>query len=57
MENDDFINFKIQDPTPTKFIGGYIIGEGLQFNFTKKPFFLHRWFCRILLGWKWTNTP
>lgn len=44
-----------------KIVGGYDItgiggGTGsIVFNMTKKPLLIHRFFCRILLGWKWVN--
>ncbi len=44
-----------------KVVGGYDItgiegGTGsIVFNMTKKPLLIHRFFCRILLGWKWVN--
>lgn len=57
MENDKFLGLKVPETFPTNYVGGWIVASGIQFNTTKKPFFLHRWFCRILLGWKWTNIP
>ena len=46
----------IQTP---KTVGGYDITGGstgyIIFNMTKKPNVVHRFFCRLLLGWKWTD--
>jgi hypothetical protein len=38
--------------------GEYVIGEGLQqvhLPLSKKPNFVHRFFCRTLLGWQWID--
>lgn len=45
------------EPTFTKFVGAYCVGGkgALEFCFVKKPHFIHRFFCRILLGWLWTD--
>ena len=41
------------------YVGGYNITphSSNQFivNSTKKPLFIHRFFCRILLGWVWVD--
>ncbi len=47
-----------------KYAGAYdITGQGgikyphsINFSFHKKPFFIHRFFARILLGWKWVDS-
>lgn len=57
----------IEKPTVTcsienkKTVGGYdITGIGggygsIILSMTKKPAFIHRFFCRVLLGWKWID--
>jgi len=46
----------IQTP---KSVGGYDITGGSEqyivFFMTKKPNVVHRFFCRLLLGWKWID--
>ena len=41
-----------------KSIGGYAMGEKqhcIKFMLTKKPICLHRYFCKLLLGWRWED--
>ena len=42
-----------------KNVGGYDITGGstayIVFFMTKKPNVVHRFFCRLLLGWKWID--
>ena len=48
-------NFKtIEIP---KYVGGYQIGgpNALQINFTKKPLWLHRFMCKLVLGFVWVD--
>ena len=42
--------------TPT-YKGKYCIGEenGVCIFLVKKPNIIHRYFMKLLLGWKWTN--
>lgn len=36
--------------------GAYHIGKGSMVMYIeKKPLWLHRWFCRLLLGWEWKD--
>lgn len=43
------------------FVGGYVItGKGrmenaLVFRFLSKPNRIHRFFCKVLLGWIWVD--
>lgn len=39
-----------------KYIGDIAITPNWHINQTQKPKFIHRWFMRILLGWKWVDT-
>ena len=39
------------------YVGYYDIIPGeFSIYLRKKPNFIHRWFTRVLLGWKWTDT-
>lgn len=46
---------------PPNQVGGYrITGKGdiagsIKFIFCKKPNIVHRFFCRVLLGWVWED--
>ena len=44
---------------PEKEVGYYNITGKQQykilFGFTKKPNYVHRLFCKLLLGWKWED--
>lgn len=49
-------NYKVFLPTHA---GGYQIGDengSVTFNIGKKPNFIHRFFTRVLLGWKWIDS-
>jgi len=39
------------------YVGGYQIGGlfGIQINFTKKPIWLHRVMCKLVLGFVWVD--
>ena len=43
----------------TKVVGSYEITGNktatIEFNFCNKPNFIHRLFCKILLGWTWKD--
>ena len=40
------------------YVGYYDIIPGeFKISFKRKPNFIHRWFTRILLGWKWYDVP
>jgi hypothetical protein len=39
--------------TPPKNVGGYRIGVHFKIMLTKKPHFLARWMCKLLLDWHW----
>lgn len=44
--------------SPYNFVGGYKLGEDpctVQFNFTKKPKWIHRKFMKLCLGFKWID--
>ncbi len=36
-------------------IGGDTIDTSIQFHFQKKPSWIHRTFCKLLLGWTWSD--
>ena len=38
-----------------KQVGSYRIGKSFHVFFEKKPSQIHRFFTRILLGWKWVD--
>ena len=44
---------------PPKYVGGYRIGQSgnsyFQICLTKKPNVIHRYFMKLLLGWRWVN--
>ena len=40
---------------PPVYVGALTIVEGFEVNVPKKPNFIHRWFMRLLLGWKWED--
>lgn len=41
----------------TPYVGYYDIIPGeFSIYLRKKPNFIHRWFTRVLLGWKWKDT-
>ena len=51
---------KLNAITQQDYVGAYkIIGdteeEIIQFNFVKKPNYINRLFCKLLLGWTWVN--
>jgi hypothetical protein len=41
------------------YVGGYRIGRtseaSITFNFIYKPKLIHRFFCKIFLGWEWID--
>jgi len=37
------------------YVGMYEVVEGIHFSTTKKPNFIHRFFSKLLLGWKWVD--
>lgn len=40
------------------YVGYYDIIPGeFKISFKRKPNIIHRWFTRILLGWKWYDVP
>jgi hypothetical protein len=41
------------------YAGGYQIGgpDALQINFKSKPNWLHRFFCKLILGFVWVDIP
>ena len=39
-----------------KQVGGYQMGD-IQFNLTRKPSWWHRLGVRLVLGWRWVDTP
>ena len=47
----DYNGFTIK-PMP-KNEGGYRIGGHFKIMLTKKPHFLARWMCKLLLDWHW----
>lgn len=62
--------FDLREPTLTAdggpmlraqavYVGGYEIGGplGLRVNFQKRPPWIARFFCRMLLDWRWVDTP
>lgn len=61
----EFIFDTAKTPTLTfnevKYVGGYRVGGtnsgsySIQFNLPKKPPYIHRLFCKLLLGWKWVD--
>lgn len=51
---DQFFTMSIGAP---KYVGYYDIIPGeFSIYLRKKPNFIHRWFTRVLLGWKWKDT-
>jgi hypothetical protein len=43
---------------PPKPKGAYIIGDGVNtvtMPISNKPNFVHQFFCKLLLGWKWQD--
>lgn len=53
-EHGEMLFTEIKTP---EYKGKYCLGgeTGVCFYFEKKPFFIHRWFMRLLLGFKWYN--
>ena len=49
----DYNGFTIK-PLP-KNEGGYRIGGHFKIMLTKKPHFLARWMCKLLLDWYWED--
>lgn len=53
-------NSEIKTP---KYVGGYNLNgcntkeNGLVILQTKKPFFFHRFFCKVILGFIWVDYP
>lgn len=41
-------------PPPT--VGGYDLGN-VQIMLTRRPHWLARWLCRLLLDWHWHEVP
>jgi hypothetical protein len=44
---------EIHSIKPSKQVGSYKIGKSFHIFFEKKPNSLHRFFAKLLLGWKW----
>ena len=44
---------KLQTPPPV--VGGYDIGN-ITFNLTRRPHWLARLLCRVLLDWRWKES-
>jgi hypothetical protein len=44
---------EIHSIKPSKQAGSYKIGKSFHIFFEKKPNSLHRFFTKLLLGWKW----
>ena len=38
-----------------KQVGYYVVGKGFHIFFQKKPNVIHRYFTKLLLGWKWQD--
>lgn len=36
--------------------GAYVVGETTYLYYSKRPLWVHRFFCKLLLGWKWEDT-
>jgi hypothetical protein len=53
-ENDMPILNGIELP---KYIWSYELFYWTNIATTKKPNFIHRFFCRLLLWWKWIDLP
>jgi hypothetical protein len=47
------LSFQIHNP---QYVGGYHITPNFHVYLQTKPFWLHRYMTRILLGWKWEDT-
>lgn len=50
--------FKINEIKMPIYVGSYQItseANSMRFMFVKKPNIIHRFFCRILLGWVWID--
>jgi hypothetical protein len=39
-----------------QYAGAYMINNNASFNLTKKPNAFHRFFTKLLLGWKWQDS-
>jgi len=52
------VEFQLQDkPKAVGFywVGG--VGTGVGFPMTRKPWWLHRLFMRVVFGWQWREIP
>ena len=49
----DYSTFKVTQPPPN--VGRYRIGGNFYIMLTKKPHFLARWMCKLLLDWHWED--
>jgi hypothetical protein len=47
------LSYQIHNP---QYVGGYHITPNFHVYLQTKPFWLHRYMTRILLGWKWKDT-
>ena len=57
-KKENWIETKDYNINLTKPVGAYNIGEKqhcIKFMLTKKPIWLHRYFCKLLLGWGWED--
>lgn len=54
---DDFVMRSGEIPTlkRPKQVGSYKIGKSFHIFFDKKPNAIHRFFSKLLLGWKWQD--
>ena len=54
---DDFVMRSGEIPTlkRPKQVGSYKIGKSFHIFFDKKPNVIHRFFSKLLLGWKWQD--
>lgn len=56
MENKNGIHLNAK--ITNEFVGYFEFGKGvsvLKLFFAHKPYFIHRFFMKILLGFKWVN--
>lgn len=54
MDNNDYRN-EFKPHTYNKVVGSYVIGNWVMFFLPKKPNTVHRYFCKLLLGWEWKD--
>ena len=51
----EYVSFKINN---NRYVGCYdIMPDEFTVYLKRKPNFIHRWFTRILLGWRWYDIP